>query len=294
MEPFVRAFLLIFVAEMGDKSQLLALAFATKYPLRTVLAGVSLGIALNHGVAILIAVFISQHVPLEALQIVSAFVFLAFGLKSLWLDFEEEEEEEKFKEFGPVLTVAATFFLGEFGDKTQITAMTLAANSPKPFFIFLSTVSAMILVSLLGIFVGKVLGKKIPEVTMQLIAAGLFLFFGVSSVYDYLPAGRTKTAVMTVLIVALFLAAALILYRNSKEREKYLAGSLSRLLEGCKHCDRHDPHCPRAMKINALTEEYLGEEIPYLGNLISYLEGMGKVSSGKRNRLARALNVNRR
>lgn len=282
MEALIQAFILVFVAEMGDKSQLLALAFATRYPLRTVLAGVSLGIALNHGVAILAAYFISQYFPIESLKLLSGAVFLAFGLKSLWVDGEEEEEKERFGQLGPILAMASTFFLGEFGDKTQITAMTLAVAHPRPFLIFLSTVSAMIAVSLIGIFVGKVLGKKIPEVTMQLASGGLFLFFGMSTLFEEFPEVPWKTPFLIVLMAVLFLGAAAILRRNARVREEQMARDLTELLAGCKGCSEHNPACPRAKAINAMTRKYLGEDVPYLGNMVSYLEGMRSVSQGKR------------
>lgn len=281
MNELVRAFILIFVAEMGDKSQLLALAFATKYPLKTVLAGVSLGIALNHGVAILLAFFVSQFIPLESLKILSVVVFLSFGFKSLWLNFEEEEEEASFGNLGPILGMAATFFLGEFGDKTQLTAMTLAVGSEHPFLIFLTTVTAMISVSVIGIFTGKVLGKKIPEVTMQFIAAGLFLFFGVTTLFEVAPVmfGVISAKLITVLLVVVI--SGLILNRNRKSKEAYTVKVLSQLIQGCNYCEEHRVDCPRGIQINKMTEAYIGEEIPFLGNVIGYLEKMKAIDPSK-------------
>lgn len=179
MREFIEAFVMVFIGEMGDKSQFLALAFATTYPMKMVLGGVGLGIGLNHGLAILAAVFIAGFVgDMVFLQLVAGFLFLFFGLSALKTEEAEEEEKAKATTMGPLLTVASAFFVGELGDKTQLMAMTLAMNSPRPAVIFLATVSSMILVSLFGILVGKYLGKKIPHRALSYLAAFLFLLFG--------------------------------------------------------------------------------------------------------------------
>ena len=185
MREFIEAFVMVFIGEMGDKSQFLALAFATTYPMKTVLGGVSLGIGLNHGLAILAAVFIAGvFKDLAFLQIVAGILFLFFGLSALKMDYDDEEEEAvKASSMGPLFTVASAFFVGELGDKTQLMAMTLAMNSERPAVIFLATVSSMILVSLFGIFVGRSLGKKIPHRALSYLAAFLFLLFGTLKLY---------------------------------------------------------------------------------------------------------------
>lgn len=190
MWEFIEAFVMVFIGEMGDKSQFLALAFATTYPMRTVLGGVSLGIALNHGLAILAAVLISGFfADVGFLQIIAGFLFLFFGLSSLSVDYEDEEDDVVDRgNRGPLLTIAAAFFIGELGDKTQLMAMTLAMESTRPLLIFAATVSSMILVSAIGIVVGKYVGKRIPRVTLSYAAGALFLFFGVSKLYGALDA----------------------------------------------------------------------------------------------------------
>lgn len=148
---------------MGDKSQLLAMTFATKYKLKIVIPGVFLGILLNHGIAVLVGNYISRFIPINYLSFLAAFVFILFGWMSLRIEEEESGEDQSLKNRGPILTIAITFFLGEFGDKTQITAMTLASEAANPFIILFGTVSAMMMTSILGIFVGMKIGKKVPE-----------------------------------------------------------------------------------------------------------------------------------
>lgn len=119
MREFLEAFVMVFMGEMGDKSQFLALAFATCYPMRTVLGGVSLGIGLNHGLAIIAALLIvGIFKDMTFLQIAAGFLFLFFGLSTLKSEDDEEEEEVKTCTKGSLLTVATAFFVGELGDKT--------------------------------------------------------------------------------------------------------------------------------------------------------------------------------
>ena len=212
---------MVFVGEMGDKSQFLALAFATCYPMSTVLGGVSLGIGLNHGIAIIAAVLIAGvFKDMTFLQIAAGFLFLFFGLSTLKADDDEEEEEVKTCTRGSMLTVATAFFVGELGDKTQLMAMTLAMNSERPAVIFLATVSSMILVSLLGIIVGRCVGKKIPRVLMSYLAAFLFLLFGTLKLYDAVNDGFKTPAWIG--IYAAVLAGAIIytLHQNKKARKE--------------------------------------------------------------------------
>lgn len=222
MREFLEAFVMVFMGEMGDKSQFLALAFATCYPMRTVLGGVSLGIGLNHGIAILAAVLIAGvFKDMTFLQIAAGFLFLFFGLSTLKADDEDEEEEEvKTCTKGSLLTVATAFFVGELGDKTQLMTMTLAMNSERPAVIFLATVSSMILVSLLGILVGRSLGKKIPHRVLNYLAAFLFLLFGTMKLYDAMDDGFKTPAWIGIYAAVL---AGLILYtlhQNKKVKKE--------------------------------------------------------------------------
>jgi Ca2+/H+ antiporter, TMEM165/GDT1 family len=182
----IKACFFILMAEMGDKTQILALAFATKYKVQKVLLGVLIGSFLNHGLAVILGAYLSSVIPLGAIKLIAACSFIGFGLWSLKSEDEEEEGETKEK-FGPVLTVAMAFFIGELGDKTQLTAITLSTDSPYPAFILLGTVTGMIITSGIGIFVGSKLGKRIPEFTMKIISSAIFIFFGILGLFDSVP-----------------------------------------------------------------------------------------------------------
>lgn len=204
MSQLIKAFLLIFIAEMGDKTQLIAMSFATKYSIKDVLKGVFLGVTLNHGLAIILGSCISQYVSIEFIQLVAGLLFLVFGILTL-LDDKEKEEELR-QGFGPVCTVATAFFIGEFGDKTQLAAMALGAESSRPILILIGTVLGMLGISSIGMLAGSKMGKKLSATTLKIIASIAFIFCGSLKLYGWLPVDYSKP-----LYVILYLALILII-----------------------------------------------------------------------------------
>lgn len=298
MQDFISAFLLIFLAEMGDKTQLLALAFSTKYKARTVLLGVAAGAFLNHGLAILLGSLIGKLIPMNLIQLLASSLFIYFGLTSFLLEFEDEEEESTSNKFGPFFTVASAFFIGELGDKTQLTAMTLGVKSSLPIIVLAATTIGMVCVSSLGIIVGKLLGKKIPEVTMKFIAGLVFISFGSIGLYDILPVfskSTTSTSLYMTLYALLMGISLFIIYRiNSRNKTTYYEASLINLLSTCRQCQKHDISCHIGLEIEATQKAYLGQTIPYLGNIIQNLESLKKIDLTKGSSLeekCKALNI---
>lgn len=176
--------MMIFLAEMGDKTQILSMAFATQFALMPILMGVAIGAGLNHGIAIVLGAFLTRFVPMDMLQLVAGGLFLFFAFWTLSVDDEEDEDEAGKGKFGPIITVALAFFLGELGDKTQLTALSLGASSAYPQVVLLGTVTGMVLTSLIGIFIGLKLGKKIPEMQLKLGAFAVFMFFGLEKIVN--------------------------------------------------------------------------------------------------------------
>lgn len=203
IKEFLQSMFLIFMAEMGDKTQILAMAFATQFKVKEVLVGVFLGSLLNHGLAVVLGAYLSNVIPLDAIQIIAGFLFIGFALWTLKIEEDDENEEIK-KNFGPILTVALAFFIGELGDKTQLTAITLASDASFPLFILLGTVSGMVLTSGVGIFVGSKIGDKIPEFTIKIASAFIFFIFGFIKLYQSLPAKyitSTNVLIFSVLLI---------------------------------------------------------------------------------------------
>lgn len=219
LQEMIKAFLFIFMAEMGDKTQILAMSFATRYKTSKVLLGVFLGSALNHGIAIVLGVYLGSLIHMELIQIIAGCLFVGFGLWTMKMDDDEDEEDSKLKTFGPVLTVMMAFFIGELGDKTQLTAVTLATSSKYPVFIFAGTVTGMVVTSGIGIFLGSKVGEKIPEFTIKITSAVIFIFFGTLKLYQVLPAAYINTITVPIYFLGLFMTSYFLL-RPSIEAAK--------------------------------------------------------------------------
>ena len=182
LQEFIKAFCLVFIAEIGDKSQLLAMTFAAKYKAIQVVIGITIGIVLNHLLAILIGVYISNIIPIKMLQLLAGILFIVFGFFAFKQDSSVKKTSNSYK-IGVSATIAIAFFLGELGDKTQLTAMTLAMESKYPIIILLGTTSAMLCVGCLGIFIIKSLNKKIPIYIIKIISGFVFIAFGMSKIF---------------------------------------------------------------------------------------------------------------
>lgn len=229
IQEMIKAFMLIFIAEMGDKTQILAMAFATRFPVRKVLLGIGIGVFFNHGLAVLLGSYLSTVVPVNTIQMVAGLAFVGFALWTLKSEDEEEEEESKIK-FGPTATVAFAFFLGELGDKTQLTAITLSADANYPYMILAGTVLGMIATGSLGIVVGKTLGDKIPELGIKFLAGSVFMFFGIQKLFQTVPDKYMKVQfvipVLVILVsVVFYMVRNLLIKRKQGIQSEFMAKS---------------------------------------------------------------------
>lgn len=195
---FIKALFLIFVAELGDKSQILAMVFATKYKVRYVLFGVFVGALLNHSLAVILGTYLSDVIPLGLIQLLAGLLFVFFGIWSLKLEDDEEGEDVGEIKYGPILTVAFAFFIGELGDKTQLATITLSTETSYPLVLLCGTVSGMVLTGAIGIWIGRKLGDKIPELILKIVSAIVFIFFGSLKLYDILPGEYTTMPILIV------------------------------------------------------------------------------------------------
>ncbi len=221
IREFLKAFLLIFAAEMGDKTQIIAMTFATQYKVKEVLLGVFLGVFFNHGIAILLGRYLSKLISMDWIQLIAGFMFVLFGLLALK---EEKLEDKKEKNYGPIITVALAFFVGELGDKTQLTAMTLSAEGKYPVFILLGTTLGMIATSGLGIYVGGKIGEKIPDVFIKIISSVVFVSLGTLKLYNLLPNKFINIYYISIYLLVI-LSIQIILLRRLISTREYLGYS---------------------------------------------------------------------
>jgi putative Ca2+/H+ antiporter (TMEM165/GDT1 family) len=175
----------VVLAEMGDKTQLLAMALACRFRWQTVMLGVFAATLANHFLAVVAGTYLTKLVPLDYVRIAAFASFILFGFWTLRGD-KLEGEDKRFN-FSPFWTVAVAFFFAEMGDKTQLATVALAAEYQSIFAVWLGTTTGMLIADAIGIGVGIVLGKKIPERTIKWAAAFIFIFFGLSGLYELLP-----------------------------------------------------------------------------------------------------------
>jgi putative Ca2+/H+ antiporter (TMEM165/GDT1 family) len=187
----VYAFLLstavIFVAELGDKSQLMAMTFAARYRVRDVIIGITAATALVHLASVGIGYFIGDAFAdyQDWIGIIAGVAFLAFAAWTLRGDELTEEEADKARGAtgAAILAVGVAFFLAELGDKTMLATITLATQEGWLGTWIGSTVG-MVAADALAIVVGAVLGKKLPERVIKYGAAALFAIFGLLLIAD--------------------------------------------------------------------------------------------------------------
>ncbi|WP_238899658.1 MULTISPECIES: TMEM165/GDT1 family protein [unclassified Clostridium] len=200
MASFIKALLLVVVAEMGDKTQLLAMAMVSKYKAKQVLLGVLIATILNHALAVAVGSYLSSVIPMDLVKIIAAVSFLAFGLWTIRGDKLDDEENKKVK-FGPIVTVAIAFFLAEMGDKTQLMTITIAAENQQPIFILMGTTVGMLIADGIGILGGAWMCKHVPDIYIKWVAGVIFIFFGTLTLYNSVP-----TAFLGPLYIVLYLA----------------------------------------------------------------------------------------
>jgi putative Ca2+/H+ antiporter (TMEM165/GDT1 family) len=176
MTAFLTSLAIVFLAEMGDKTQLLAMAFATRFRWQTVMAGVFAATAANHLFAVYAGNYLTAIIPLGSIKIAASVSFILFGIWTIRGD-TLEGEDKRFN-FSPFWTVTAAFFLAEMGDKTQLATVALAAEFNTIVPVWIGTTTGMLVADAVGIIAGIVLHKKIPEKQIKWFAAIVFIAFG--------------------------------------------------------------------------------------------------------------------
>ena len=184
MEGFLAAFMLVFCAEMGDKTQLIVMAFTARYSWRPVMAAVLAATLANHGLAVLLGVLLGGLLPETEMRIVGSMAFIVFGLLTL-REKEDDEEEELHRRRSPFWTVALTFFLGEMGDKTQLAVLTLAAEQGAWIPVLAGSTSAMLLADGLGVLLGAKLRRFVSPLTMKRASALVFILCGAAGLASF-------------------------------------------------------------------------------------------------------------
>ena len=179
IEAFLASFGLVFLAELGDKSMLLAIAFAARYRPWPVLGGIAIAAFVMLGLSTLLGAALGAALPERAVAIGGGLLFLGFGLWTLLDDDDDDDDEDEELRSGSVLLgVTLAFLIAEFGDKTMLATLTLAGTQPAvP--TWLGAGLGMTAASGIAIVLATAAGARLPERIMRVVAATAFLLFGV-------------------------------------------------------------------------------------------------------------------
>jgi Ca2+/H+ antiporter, TMEM165/GDT1 family len=174
------SFAVIFVAELGDKSQLMALTFATRFKPWPVLIGITVATALVHLVSVGIGYGLGAALPTGWISLVAGVAFLAFGAWTLRGDKLTEDEKGKadMATGSAIWAVGVAFFLAELGDKTMLATITLATQHGW-LGTWVGSTLGMVVADALAILIGRFLGRHLPEKAIKYGAAALFAIFGI-------------------------------------------------------------------------------------------------------------------
>ncbi|MEZ2902596.1 TMEM165/GDT1 family protein [Acinetobacter terrestris] len=179
---------IVALAEMGDKTQLLALLLAARFrkPVPILLA-ILFATLLNHGISAVLGQWITTVLsPVVLLWIVS----VGFIAMALWMLVPDELEDEtdninKWQKYGVFGATFVLFFLAEIGDKTQVATVALAARFDSVFWVMLGTTIGMMIANAPAVFVGNKLADKLPIPLIHKIGASIFLIIGVATLVQY-------------------------------------------------------------------------------------------------------------
>jgi len=219
LKMFLEAAIAIAIAEIGDKTQLISMGFATRLRLRTIVFGVFLGIILNQLVATIAGVFISTMLPLGLVKILAGISFIIFALASIGQHKEENTAAAQKAKFAPILAVAVSFMIAELGDKTQLFTLSYSAANPNEVvWVFLGTAAGMLFANMLGITVGRMMGRGLPKGIIKWVSAGIFTVFGVMTILEPLSLmlGMKYAIIIILIILCLAFIGGIIIYDKKR------------------------------------------------------------------------------
>ena len=184
MNVLLAAFALVFVAELGDKSMLLAMTLATRYRWWWVLTAIAAETAVVMALAVVIGGTVSALLPGAAIGVGAGLLFIAFGIWTL-LDNDDGTEIEAGgrSAIATIGAIALTMFLSELGDKTQVATLSLSSLNPLDrVAVWTGATVGMVGADAVAIYVGLRLHRAIPERVLARAAAALFIAFGVAAI----------------------------------------------------------------------------------------------------------------
>lgn len=194
MESFFVPTLIVALAEIGDKTQLLALLLAARYRRPwPIIWGIVIATLANHAAAGAIGNWVSQLLSPVTLAWILAASFVAVALWTLVPDKLEEEEASRGRRYGPFVATLIAFFLAEMGDKTQIATVMLAAQYPDFVLVILGTTLGMLLANVPVVLAGNFAAERLPLDLIRRVAAAAFMALALYAAYEAMTLGSAVT-----------------------------------------------------------------------------------------------------
>jgi putative Ca2+/H+ antiporter (TMEM165/GDT1 family) len=174
------------LAEIGDKTQLLAFLLAARFkkPL-PIVAGILVATLVNHGLAGALGAWITAHVSAEVLRWVLGLSFIGMAVWTLIPDKIDQDETRVAQRLGVFGATTIAFFLVEMGDKTQIATIALAARYGAPLLVVIGTTLGMLIADVPAVFIGEKLSSRIPVRAVHAVAATIFALLGVATLLGF-------------------------------------------------------------------------------------------------------------
>ncbi|WP_227997870.1 TMEM165/GDT1 family protein [Nocardia australiensis] len=223
---------IVFLAELGDKSQLMALTFALRYRWWVVLGAIASATAAVHLISVGVGFYLGAALPTRAISLIAAITFLAVGLwtlrEHLGADPDDEETKPPRSTTAPYFVVLSAFLLAELGDRTMFATAALATENSW-FGVWIGSTIGMVAADALAIGVGILVGKHLPERVIGICSGLLFLYFGTATFIAVAAPGLGMLAGSVLAMLAPALVGAVLLVRRARRRGE---PSLS-------HIDRH-------------------------------------------------------
>lgn len=182
MEAIINSTVLVFISEMGDKTQLLALILAAKFRKPVpILLGIFIATLLNHALASYVGSFITNYFSADTLRWSLAITFIGFGL---WVLIPDKDEGLKMSDrYGAFVTTLIAFFIAEMGDKTQLATVALGAKYTSILAVTFGTTLGMMLANAPAVYFGQWFTDRIPMKWVHRIASVLFIGFGIACLW---------------------------------------------------------------------------------------------------------------
>lgn len=209
------SFGVIFVAELGDKSQLMAMTYALRYRWWVVLLAITVATTAVHAVSVFFGHFLGLSIPADLMSILAGIAMLIFGLWTLRGDHLDDDESSKAERIGASVffAVMSSFFLAELGDKTMLATITLSTNNDW-LGVWIGSTVGMVAADALAIAVGALLGKHLPERMIARGAAILFFGFAAWLLWEGLADAGTVTVIATLSAVVVLLGIGAVYLRH--------------------------------------------------------------------------------